>query len=121
MMHLQLGFTPTKLRAKTRYFECSITLVEQHVEWIGDCIDYMRKARKTRIEATIEAQEQWVDHVNEIVNMTLYPNTNSWYMSGNIAGKPRAFLPYLNAEGVGGYRRKCAEVAANRYEGFSLR
>jgi hypothetical protein len=91
MMHLQLGFTPTKLRAKTRYFECSITLVEQHVEWIGDCIDYMRKARKTRIEATIEAQEQWVDHVNEIVNMTLYPNTNSWYMSANIRGSRAPF------------------------------
>ena len=94
--------------------------IEQHVEWIADCIDYMRKAGKTTIEATMDAQEQWVAHVNEIVSMTLFPHTNSWYMSANIAGKPRAFLPYLNPEGVGGFSKKCAEVASNGYEGFSL-
>jgi cyclohexanone monooxygenase len=94
--------------------------IEQHVEWIADCIDYMRRAGKTTIEATVKAQEEWVAHVNEIVNMTLYPRTNSWYMSANIAGKPRTFLPYLNPEGVGGYRKRCAEVAANGYEGFAL-
>ena len=46
--------------------------------------------------------------------------TNSWYMSANIVGKPRAFLPYLGPEGVGGYRRKCDEIAAKGYEGFEL-
>ena len=48
------------------------------------------------------------------------PRANSWYMSANIAGKPRAFLPYLDPDGVGGYRKKCNEVAANGYEGFAL-
>jgi cation diffusion facilitator CzcD-associated flavoprotein CzcO len=94
--------------------------IEQHVEWIADCIDVMNKAGKTTIEATPEAQEQWGSHVNEIVNGTLMPRANSWYMSANIAGKPRAFLPYLGPEGVGGYRRKCDEVAAEGYEGFTL-
>ena len=94
--------------------------IEQHVEWIADCIDAMRKTGKTLIEATIEAQEQWVAHVNEIVNTTLMPRANSWYMSANIAGKPRAFLPYLDPEGVGGYRKRCSEVAAKGYEGFAL-
>jgi cyclohexanone monooxygenase len=94
--------------------------IEQHVEWIADCIDEMRKREKTTIEATPEAQEQWVAHVNEVVSATLLPYTNSWYMSANIAGKPRAFLPYLAPEGVGGYRKKCAEVAAKGYEGFAL-
>ena len=59
-------------------------------------------------------------HVNEIVNMTLMVGANSWYMSANIPGKPRAFLPYLGMEGVGGYRKKCDEVAAKGYEGFAL-
>ena len=45
---------------------------------------------------------------------------NSWYMSANIAGKPRAFLPYLDPEGVGGYRKRCDEIAAKGYEGFEL-
>jgi cyclohexanone monooxygenase len=94
--------------------------IEQHVDWVTDCIDSMNKAGKTVIEATPQAQEQWVAHVNEIVNMTLMTSANSWYMSANIPGKPRAFLPYLGPEGVGGYRKKCDEVAAKGYEGFQL-
>jgi cation diffusion facilitator CzcD-associated flavoprotein CzcO len=94
--------------------------IEQHVEWITDCIDTMRKTGKTAIEATPEAQHEWVDHVNEVVSGTLMTGADSWYMSANIAGKPRAFLPYLGPEGVGGYRKKCDEVAANGYEGFAL-
>jgi cation diffusion facilitator CzcD-associated flavoprotein CzcO len=94
--------------------------IEQHVEWIADCIANMRKTGKTTIEATPQAQDQWVSHVNEIVGKTLMPRANSWYMGANIAGKPRGFLPYLGPEGVGGYRKKCDEVAANGYEGFAL-
>ena len=94
--------------------------IEQHVEWITDCIETMRKTGKTTIEATPAAQDQWVAHVNEIVNATLMTSANSWYMSANIPGKPRAFLPYLGPEGVGGYRKKCDEVAAKGYEGFEL-
>jgi cation diffusion facilitator CzcD-associated flavoprotein CzcO len=94
--------------------------IEQHVEWIADCIADMRRAGIATIEAKPEAQDQWVSHVNEVVSATLMTRANSWYMGANIAGKPRAFLPYLGPEGVGGYRKKCAEVAAKNYEGFAL-
>ena len=94
--------------------------IEQHVEWVTELIDYMRRNGKTVIEPTPEAQDQWVAHVNEVVNTTLMTSANSWYMSANIPGKPRAFLPYLDPEGMGGYRKKCAEVAAKGYEGFAL-
>jgi cyclohexanone monooxygenase len=94
--------------------------IEQHVEWVANCIDNMRKTGKTTIEASPEAQVQWVAHVNEIVGMTLMPRANSWYMGANIAGKPRTFLPYLGPEGVGGYRKKCDDVAAKGYEGFEM-
>ena len=94
--------------------------IEQHVEWVTDCIETMNKSGKTTIEATPQAQDQWVVHVNEIVNMTLMASANSWYMSANIPGKPKALLPYLGLEGVGGYRKKCDEVAAKGYEGFAL-
>ena len=63
------------------------------------CIDTMRRSGKTAIEVTPRAQEQWVAHVNEIVGGTLLPRANSWWMSANVAGKPRAFLPYLDPEG----------------------
>src|SRR5205823_5775749 len=94
--------------------------IEQHVDWIAECIEQMRKDGKTRIEAQRDAQENWVSHVNDVVNTTLMPLANSWYMSANIAQKPRAFLPYLDPEGVGGYRKRCEEVAAKGYEGFTL-
>jgi cation diffusion facilitator CzcD-associated flavoprotein CzcO len=94
--------------------------IEQHVDWVTDCIDSMRETGKTSIEATAQAQDQWVAHVNEIVGGTLMTGANSWYMSANIAGKPRAFLPYLDPEGVAGYRKRCDEIAAKGYEGFTL-
>ncbi len=94
--------------------------IEQHVEWITDCIEHMEKTGKKTIEATPQAQEAWVANVNAVVNMTLMVKANSWYMSANIPGKPKAFLPYLDPEGVGGYRKRCADVAAKGYEGFAL-
>ena len=94
--------------------------IEQHVEWVTDCIDNMRKNGQTTIEPKTDAQDAWVSHVNEVVGATLMVSANSWYMSANIPGKPKAFLPYLGPEGVGGYRRKCEEIAAKGYEGFSL-
>ena len=94
--------------------------IEQHVEWVTDCINTMRETGKTTIEATPEAQEEWVAHVNEIVNQTLMTGANSWYMGANIPNKPRAFLPYLGPQGIGGYTRQCAEIAAAGYTGFQL-
>jgi cation diffusion facilitator CzcD-associated flavoprotein CzcO len=94
--------------------------IEQHVEWITDCIETMRRCGMTSIEATEQSQEVWVAHVNETVGGTLLPRANPWWMSANIDGKPRAFLPYLDPEGVGGYRKKCDEVAAKGYEGLVL-
>lgn len=92
--------------------------IEQHVEWISDCLDFMREAGHTHIEAEVSAQDAWVAHVNEVANATLYPQGNSWYVGANIPGKPRVFMPYVG--GVGRYRQKCAEVASKGYEGFRL-
>jgi cation diffusion facilitator CzcD-associated flavoprotein CzcO len=94
--------------------------IEQHVEWVTDCIDYMRKHSKHAIEATPDAQDAWVAHVNEVVDGTLMPQANSWYMGANIPGKARTFLPYLDPEGIGGYRKRCDDIAASGYEGFAF-
>src|SRR5260370_16705848 len=94
--------------------------IEQHVEWITDCIETMRKTGKTTIEATPAAQDQWVAHVNEIVNATLMTSANSWYMSANIPGNPPPFFPSFGPQAVLRYRKKCDEIAAKGYEGFEL-
>jgi len=95
-----------------------IVSIEQHVDWIADCIDRMRAQGHETIEATDGAQEAWVAHVNEIGHATLHPRANSWYMGANIPGKPRVFMPYIG--GVGAYRQFCDGVAAKGYEGFTL-
>jgi cyclohexanone monooxygenase len=96
-----------------------IVSIEQHVDWIADCITRMRTRGHVSIEPTVDAQDAWVDHVNEVGHLTLYPRANSWYMGANVPGKPRVFMPYIG--GVGVYRQKCDEVAAKGYEGFALR
>jgi cation diffusion facilitator CzcD-associated flavoprotein CzcO len=93
--------------------------IEQHVEWIADCIEYMNKNGVETIEATVEAEEAWSTHCREVAESTLYTKTDSWYTGANIPGKPRGFLIYVG--GVGTYRQKCTEIAAKGYEGFSLK
>jgi cation diffusion facilitator CzcD-associated flavoprotein CzcO len=95
-----------------------IVSIEQHVEWITDCIKHLRSNDLASIEATRDAEDAWVEHTNVVGNYTLYPLANSWYVGANIPGKPRVFMPYIG--GVGNYRKKCDEVAANGYEGFAL-
>jgi cyclohexanone monooxygenase len=95
-----------------------IVSIEQHVDWVADCLVYLREHDRTAIEATVAAEDTWVAHVNEVGHATLYPLANSWYMGANIPGKPRIFMPYIG--GVGTYRQICDEVAAKGYEGFAL-
>jgi cyclohexanone monooxygenase len=95
-----------------------IVSIEQHVEWITDCIAWMRDRDLVVMEASEDAEDKWVAHVNEVAHTTLYPQANSWYMGANIPGKPQIFMPYIG--GVGLYRQICNDVAAKGYEGFAM-
>ena len=95
-----------------------IVSIEQHVDWIADCLGYMRERGLDTMEAAKDAEDKWVAHVNEVAYATLYPQANSWYMGANIPGKPRIFMPYIG--GVGPYRKICNDVAAKGYEGFVM-
>ena len=93
--------------------------IEQHVEWITDCIAHMRANRLTRIETTTSAMDAWVAKVNAAANATVLPLAkHSWYLGANVPGKPRVFMPY--AGGMAYYRKICDDVAAKNYEGFNL-
>jgi cyclohexanone monooxygenase len=95
-----------------------IVSIEQHVDWITDCVTYMRDRNLDTMEATKDAEDRWVAHVNEVAYTTLYPQANSWYMGANVPGKPRIFMPYIG--GVGPYRQICNGVAAKGYKGFAM-
>ncbi len=92
--------------------------IEQHVDWITDCVAYMRDRGLDTMEAEKQAEDSWVAHVNEVAYTTLYPQANSWYMGANIPGKPQIFMPYIG--GVGVYRQICNNVAAKDYKGFAM-
>lgn len=93
--------------------------IEQHVDWIADCIDWLESRGLVAIEPTVAAQDEWGDHVQKVAGRTLQARADSWYIGANIPGKPRVFMPYLG--GVGVYRAKCDKVAASGYTGFEVR
>ncbi len=95
-----------------------IISIEQHVDWIADCLVHLRERGLETVEATVEAEDAWVDTVNKLADETLFPRANSWYVGANIPGKPRVFLAYVG--GFGRYRETCDDIAARGYEGFAL-
>ena len=95
-----------------------MTSIEQHVDWVNDCIVHLRDRQMAKIEASAAAEDDWVDHVRETADQTLYPEANSWYIGANIPGKPHVFLPYTG--GVGAYRKICDEIVEKGYEGFEI-
>jgi cyclohexanone monooxygenase len=91
--------------------------IEQHVNWIADCIGYLQQRQVAKIEPIREAEDAWVAHVAEVIGATLLPTCSSWYIGANVPGKKRVYMPYL---GVPTYAEKCRDVAAKDYEGFVL-
>ena len=94
-----------------------VASIEQHVDWIAECLSHLRSRGLSRIEATAAAEAEWVEHVNAVAALTLYPRCNSWYLGANVPGKPRVFMPYI---GFPMYVAKCEDVVAKGYDGFEL-
>lgn len=95
-----------------------VVSIEQHVDWITRCIEFMRDGHIVEIEARRESEDEWVEHVAQIGAQTLLPSADSWYMGANVVGKPRVLMAYVG--GIVSYREKCDDVAARDYEGFVL-
>lgn len=92
--------------------------IEQHVNWIADCLCSMRERGVASIEAGEEPQQAWTQHVAEVADATLYRHSRSWYFGSNVPGKPRQFGVYIG--GFGNYSDKCRSVATAGYDGFVL-
>ena len=92
--------------------------IEQHVEWITNCISHMYANGLECIEANREAEKEWVEHVNQVADLSLRSTCSSWYVGANIEGKARVFMPYIG--GFPKYVAKCNEVVANKYDGFKV-
>lgn len=95
-----------------------ITMAETDADWIGECIAWLDRNGKSRIEADKTTAIDWMQLVSDIADKTLYVKANSYYMGSNIAGKPRRFLSYL-----GGYPSfvEISKRSANEgYSGFKV-
>jgi cyclohexanone monooxygenase len=92
--------------------------IEQHVDWIAECLEYLRDRGCTRIEATEAAQEAWAEHVADVGDASLFAQANSWYVGANIPGKARVVMPYAGGQPM--YRERCEAVRDAGYEGFVL-
>ncbi|MGK0173064.1 MAG: cation diffusion facilitator CzcD-associated flavoprotein CzcO [Gammaproteobacteria bacterium] len=95
-----------------------IQSIEQHVDWMADCIGHLRDIGADTIEATLTAEDEWVDHVNEVAAVSLRSTCSSGYVGANVPGRPRVFMPYI--EGFPVYVAKCNEVMSQGFEGFTL-
>ncbi len=102
----------------TSAFTNVIVAIEQHVDWIADCVAHLRTHGLATIEASEQAEAAWAEHVNAAARRTVFLSCNSWYLGANIQGKPRMFMPL--AGGFPQYAERCAQVARNGYEGFVL-
>jgi cyclohexanone monooxygenase len=95
-----------------------IQSIEQHADWMADCIAHMSDIGAETIEPTLEAEDAWVDHVNEVSEISLRSTCSSWYVGANIPGTPRVFMPYIGGFPV--YVQKCNDVMTKGYEGFKI-
>ena len=96
-----------------------IASIEQHVDWIADCIGHLREPRLRPHRGLAAGRERVGRSTStQVADSTLYPLANSWYMGANIPGKPRVFMPYVG--GFDRYKRQCDAIAAKGYEGFAL-
>ena len=84
--------------------------IEQHVEWVTDCITRLRDDGLATVEPTAQAEAGWMQHAQDCADITLFPLADSWYMGANVPGKARGLLPYVG--GVDAYRKACDEVVA---------
>jgi cyclohexanone monooxygenase len=91
--------------------------IQQHVEWIAECIAHLDEEGHATIEASLDAQDAWVDFVNAVAGFTLFPTCNSWYLGANVPGKTRVFMPL---PGFPTYVEQCDKVAEDGYSGFVL-
>lgn len=70
-------------------------------------------------EADAEAAHEWAQHCQQLVEQTLIPRTESWWLGANVPGKPRPkyFPNYIG--GVLQYVTALESAEAADYPGIS--
>ena len=93
--------------------------IEQHCEWITECLCHLRDAGENEIEVRTDAEADWQAHHQEVGGAHLRSGCASWYTGENIEGKPAVFMPYIG--GFPRYVQACEAVTAGGYAEFVRR
>ncbi len=100
-------------------FTNMIISIEQHVDWIYECLKYMKKNKISEIEASSMAENDWAEYNGSVAKDHIRSSCNSWYMGSNIEGKPNIFMPFIG--GFPEYIKICNQIASDDYDGFRLK
>ena len=95
--------------------------IEFAVDFVSNCIEYLRTQNITRIEATGKGAEDWTENVRKISEGFLSNEIDSW-MTGvnkNVAGRQKRIVARYNGSAPE-FRKRCLDVADVRYETFTL-
>jgi hypothetical protein len=78
----------------------------------------MEKEGARSVEATVEAQTLWRNHILKMNENTLFPFTKSWWTGGNVPGRPSETVTFI--EGIESYEKIAREKLAT-WDGFEIK
>ena len=94
--------------------------IEQHIEWITNCLSFLKSNKKKSIEASLSSAKNWSSEIKKLADASLFMKAkSSWYKGDNIPGKPKVFIPYPG--GLPRYRNICNKVEKNQYKEFLIK
>jgi cyclohexanone monooxygenase len=91
-------------------------VIEAQVEFIADLIDDAKFRKAGSVEASRDAEDDWVRTCIDIADRTLFTKMPSWIFGANIPGKPHTVMFYMN--GLANFRQKLSNVVMHGYDGF---
>ncbi len=91
---------------------------EIHGDEIIQLLEHLRRAGRTRIESTAEADAAWRKRIDDYAAATLFCRADSWYMSANMPGKVRQMINY--PMGIPDYLAQWRTSAQAGYAGFDI-
>jgi len=95
-----------------------VRAAEPLVEWISNCIAYVRDNGYQRIQPSQKSEDEWTQHMIDGGQNILRTQADSWFVGANIPGKARFLLTAPDTAPQ--MRARRAEIANSGYAGFSL-
>ena len=97
--------------------------IESGVDWCTDLMAYLRTGGYVRAEATLEAQQNWDEHVTKMYSYMLMRKAKGWFTgyNSNVEGHEEGTIRYVVYNGGSPkYMSIIKDVAEKGYEGITL-